>query len=287
MAKTITNNLKTHIQRNVTSVCTCWKVTRTDGLVFAYTDHDEDVSFDALTYKAATGYNRTAVASAEGFAVDNVDIIGMLVDDEISEEDLRNGLFDYADVEVFLLNWEDPTMGRMVLRRGNFGEAIITTIALFKAELRGLAQHLNYTIGEVWQPGCRTDLGSTKCQVNLAAITQYGTVASVVDRRGFYCTAGLTGGDDNFNGGVLTWTSGANNGKKMEVVSWFQSTNLMILFLPVNYPIVAGDTFSVYPGCDKTRGANGCLKFNNVINYQGEPDLPGVDEAMRYPDARV
>lgn len=36
----------------------------------------------------------------------------------------------------------------------------------------------------------------------------------------------------------------------------------------------AGAVIDVYPGCDHTTGANGCTKFNNVVNYGGALYLP-------------
>ena len=54
--------------------------------------------------------------------------------------------------------------------------------------------------------------------------------------------------------------------------------------MALGYVIAPGDTFAVYPGCDKRLET--CIgRFNNVINFRGEPYVPGLDAMMQYPDA--
>jgi uncharacterized phage protein (TIGR02218 family) len=73
--------------------------------------------------------------------------------------------------------------------------------------------------------------------------------------------------------------------RAIEVKSWTAANGRIELFLPMGYAIAAGDTFSVYPGCDKRLET--CLgRFGNVVNFRGEPYVPGIDAMMSYPDAR-
>jgi hypothetical protein len=45
-----------------------------------------------------------------------------------------------------------------------------------------------------------------------------------------------------------------------------------------------GDTYSVHAGCRK-RLAEDCLaKFDNVLNFQGEPHRPTVDDLTASPE---
>ena len=61
-------------------------------------------------------------------------------------------------------------------------------------------------------------------------------------------------------------------------VKEFASTQL-VLALPMGKSIQVGDGFKVIAGCDKTREA--CrTKFNNILNFWGEPDVPGVDQLL-------
>ena len=130
--KTITTAMDTHISGVVTSLCTCWKITRTDGLVLGFTDHDREIVIDDVVYKASTGYYRSAIANSADSSVDNLDVSGFLDDSSLNETELRNGAYDYAEVEVFAVNWRDLTQGIIRLRYGLFGEVMIASIKILR-----------------------------------------------------------------------------------------------------------------------------------------------------------
>jgi hypothetical protein len=120
----------------------------------------------------------------------------------------------------------------------------------------------------------------------MEAWSRSGAVVDVVDH------AVLTAAIDEpravdgwFAGGVLSWESGANAGRSIEVKSWTQATGTIELFLPMGYAIESGDLFRLHPGCDKWLDT--CIeRFANVLNFRGEPYVPGADLLMTYPDAR-
>ncbi|RQP04000.1 MAG: DUF2163 domain-containing protein, partial [Paracoccus sp. BP8] len=165
--KQLTTALYNHFQGNVTTLATCWKVTRRDKTVMGFTDHDVSLTVDGLRYHASSGYFRTAIANTASTAVDNLEISGFLDNDSISEVDLRNGAYDFAEVEIFAVNWMDLNQGICRLRYGLFGEVTIRPSGMFVVELRGLLQLLSQTIGETISPDCRADLGDNRCKVKL------------------------------------------------------------------------------------------------------------------------
>lgn len=166
--KTISSGMSSHLSEEVTSLCTCWKIVRQDGQVFGFTDHDMDLVFSGVTYESETGYNRTAIRSDASFSVDNLDVTGFLESDKISEYDLRNGLFDHANVYIFVLNWADLTMAEVKLRRGWFGEVTLNQNGTFETEIRGLHQALSVGFMESYQPECRADFCDQRCKLNYA-----------------------------------------------------------------------------------------------------------------------
>lgn len=87
-----------------------------------------------------------------------------------------------------------------------------------------------------------------------------------------------------FDGGLVTFFSGANKGSSMEVKSYDATTNTIELFLSLPSNIKTGDLFTIYPGCDKSRICCSVF-FDNIENFFGTPDVPGEDELFRYPDA--
>lgn len=219
--KTVTVAMKAHLNQEVTSLCTCWKITRTDSVVMTFTDHDEDITFQGFTYLATGGYERSAISTSASFAVDNVDVNGIIDSDLISEADLRNGVYDYAAVEMFIVNWADLSMGSIKIRRGWFGEVTITPSGMFTVELRGLTQLLSNNVGEYFTPECGADLGDKRCRVMIDPPTRVPNQnypkgarvrATVLDGQGFAVAAPLVNRnfDDSVTPGFQTsipgWT---------------------------------------------------------------------------------
>jgi uncharacterized phage protein (TIGR02218 family) len=282
--KTASVALTAHLESGCTTTCTLWKLTRTDGTVLGFTDHDQDLTFGGVTYSAASGYTRTALASGSDLAVDNMDLDGLLNSGAITADDVRAGLYDWAELLVQLVNWSDLSQGSVILRRGWLGEFTLRD-GVFTTELRGLSQALTRRFVEATTPDCRADLGDSRCKVSLAALTETGTVTEVsTARRVFVATISGARAAGFFNGGLLTWSTGANTGAKMEVKS--VSGSSVTLYLPAGEDIAEGDTFSIRAGCDKSIGT--CkAKFDNILNFRGEPYVPGLDAITRTPNARV
>ena len=55
MSKTISFALAQHLAGEVTTLATCWQITRCDGEVLGFTDHVRDPEVDGVTYEAASG----------------------------------------------------------------------------------------------------------------------------------------------------------------------------------------------------------------------------------------
>jgi len=121
--------------------------------------------------------------------------------------------------------------------------------------------------------------------INMTSNTymELGRVTEVTDNGVF--KASLTGvlvgtplyGDDYFNYGKLTFKSGLNDELYIEVKDFDVATGEFTLFLPMPFQIAEEDIFQVFAGCDK-RLTTCKDKFDNVINFQGFPYIPGVDQ---------
>lgn len=175
--KSTSSAMNTHIQGEVTTLATCFRLTRLDLKRFHFTEHDLPLSIDLDSngdiqiYKPSSSYNRSAFRDTASLAVDNLDITGVLDDADIPESELRRGLFDFATIEIFLVNHQaiQPILGTEVikLRKGTIGEVTITRNGFFQAELRGVLQAYSQKIGELYSPECRADLGDTRCKIPL------------------------------------------------------------------------------------------------------------------------
>ena len=276
--KSISAELAYHIAGDVTSLATCWRIARRDGVVLGFTTHDRALVIDNVTYRAASGFSPSAIAASNALSVDNLDVAGALSSSAITEADLRDGWFDFAKIEIFQVNWAELTQGKLNLVSGRLGEVSITDHR-FTAEIRGLAQSLQQPVGEVYSPECRADLGDERCKVNLASFTLTGSVTATASNRAFTDSA-RSEANGWFDYGLLTWHTGANAGLSVEVKSF--ADGVFTLFDAMPGAIAVGDRYSVHAGCDK-RVATCKAKFANVLNFRGEPFVPGPDSMLDYP----
>ena len=166
----ISAEFEQHLLGEVTTLVTCYRITRVDGIEFGFTDHDENLVIESIEYDSISGFTPTSIESKSDMSVDNMEIEGMSFPSKITEADLLAGIYDYAEVEVFLVNYEDLNQGKMVLKRGKLGEVTLSK-QMFRAEIRGLTQHLSQTIGKIYSPACQAILGDGSCKVNLASCT--------------------------------------------------------------------------------------------------------------------
>ena len=274
--KTIGVNLKAHISGEVTTLAMLWRVTRLDGAVYGFTDHDSDITYQGVTYSAMTGVSSGAIRGSADLAVDNLDVDGILDSAAITDADLLAGLWDYASCIVMRVNYADLSMGHEVLKSGTFGN-VKTGRVHFSTELRGLSQPLQQTIGRFYKPGCDANLGDARCGVSLPSYTVSGAVTTVTTQSAFSDSSRAEAAG-HFSLGLLTFTSGFNAGRKMEVKS-FSAGGAFVLQQAMPNAITVGDTYSVHAGCDKRLET--CRdKFSNVANFRGFPHFPGMDRMV-------
>ena len=275
--KTLSPALAAHLDDEVTTLATCWRLERTDGWVRGFTDHDGDLVVDGLVYTASTGFLPSAIKSGADLSVDNLDVDGFLDDEALKASDLSAGLYDGARIDIFVVNWADLSQGRILLRRGWLGE-VKRADQRFSAEVRGVANRLQQTQGKLYSRLCRTDLGSTECAVALGPLTDDLAISAVSAGDAFVVPTARPSGFYAF--GTCTFLTGANAGGSTEVLGHVGQA--ITLFTPMPRPIAMGDQVRLVAGCDKT--IETChARFGNVLNFRGEPHIPGNDKVFSYP----
>lgn len=163
--KDLSASLKAHIRQGVTTICTCMDIQRRDGKSFRFTDHDQPLQVGSALYVPYSSFARTSITTSVDLEVDQMEIRGILNSNYIARDDVSGGLFDFAEVRVFVVNWMEPDSGSTTLRTGWLGEVTMNEDSTFTAELRGLTQVYAYRIGEAYAPECRADLGDRRCRV--------------------------------------------------------------------------------------------------------------------------
>jgi uncharacterized phage protein (TIGR02218 family) len=282
--RTIPSALQTKLDSGVTTLCRCWIVTRSDGVVQGFTDHDADVAVGGVACAAGTGLTGSEATQKLGLATDSSEITGALAADTLNEDDLAAGRYDAAGVELWLVDWSEPDL-RVLLATGVLGE-IKRDGPVFTAELRGLSDRLTQDTGRLFTTTCSADLGDARCKVDLTQPAYRGSgVVGTVTAVSAFATTGLDAYADGwFTAGKLTFTGGANAGLSVEVKTHRNGGGgvTFSLWQAMPQPIVAGDPFVVTAGCDKTFAT--CHdRFGNVVNFRGFPHIPGNDFVMSYP----
>ncbi|UWQ92959.1 DUF2163 domain-containing protein [Rhodobacteraceae bacterium M382] len=273
-----------HVETGLTTLCRCWAITRADGMTYGFTDHDCRLEFEGIDFKADTGLSALSLQQSTGLSVDNTEAIGALSDAAIREEDIEAGRFDGAEVRAWLVNWADVTV-RWLQFRGTIGE-LRRGSGAFHAELRGLTEALNRPMGRVFQKPCTAVLGDGSCRFDMETPGYAAelTVGSVDDAQNFQWDA-LNGFEPGWFGkGRLVVTTGAAAGLWGMIKSdTFQGSQRVIeLWEPIRAKVSAGDQIRLEAGCDK-RMETCRLKFNNLLNFQGFPDIPGEDWMLAVP----
>jgi uncharacterized phage protein (TIGR02218 family) len=277
--KTISAELEAHYASGATTLATLWKLTRRDGTIFGFTDHDKPITFETQLYSPTSSYDTSAVSTKDDLSVANIEATGLLNATGITAAGLEAGTWDGTRTEVREVNFKDLTMGANLLPFGEIGE-IQRKGRKFQIEIRGLTNKLQNNIGRIYVDQCDADLGDTRCGVDLEALRISGTVDSSTNKRNFLAT--LTAKPvDWFKYGVVTWVTGLNAGLSMEVKG-NPVAGTFELALAMPFAIVATDTFTVTPGCNKLLKTGpeeylgDCkVKYDNVPNFRAWPEVPG------------
>ena len=275
--------LQAHLDDGTTTLAWCWRITRADGVSFGFTDHDSTLTFEGTEFEPESGFAAAEIRAGSDLSVDAQDAEGVLSSDRITETDILDGRWDAAEVELWRVNWAD-TSQRVLMRRGAVGQIRRGRMA-FVAEVRSLAHVLGQTVGRTFQAGCDAALGDALCGVDLDDPTFKGSgaVIDLLRDRAFTAT-GLGGFDpDWFSLGTIDWTSGANAGRRTEVLAHDVIDSVAVLTLleaPVR-AVIERDSFTIRAGCDK-RIETCSAKFANTFNFRGFPHIPGQDTILRY-----
>lgn len=176
MPRTVPTALAQHLAGCKTT-CYLLKVMpkRSDVPAFGLTTLDDDVTFDdgngPLTYRAKRGYTAFDLDTRSDLSVDNSDAHGLLAEypaDGMTKEGIGRGDYDSARFIQYLVNYEDLTMGHIILNSGQVGQVKMINDITCKIELRSLTQILKQlAMVELTSITCRAKYGDERCKMPL------------------------------------------------------------------------------------------------------------------------
>lgn len=262
-----------------------WALERSDGVVLGFTDHDRDLGFDGIDFRARTGMTARALVQATGLSVDNTEAAGALSDAGLTEGDILAGRYDGARLTIWEVDWAAPD-NRRLLFRGALGE-ITRAGGAFKAELRGLSEALSHGGGRVFGAVCPAVLGDGDCGFDLAlpgfsveaglqAVGEGGAVLDVPLLEDFELGWFAQGRVVFLDGPAAGMTGFVRREERAE------GMRRLILWAAPGIAPRAGDRLRLEAGCDK-RFETCRLKFANQANFRGFPHVPGDDWLLAVP----
>lgn len=310
--RTISAELQAHLDSGATTTTYLLRVeSRTPGFnVLGITLLDEDVVYDdgdgEITYLAAAGMVPENLATSSQMDVDNTQIQHLFPESdlELNEKNVNAGVYDFAWFTLMLVNYEDLTMGHVVLQHGQLGQLRVEDGLTFWTELMSLSKMLKQSIVKKDSITCRATFGSQPpgtvgatyierqpCGFDAESLYVDFTVSAVGLESTRTFNTGLAQAEDFNVPGMIRWVTGDNAGREYEIEDQEADGTVSVTFETM-FPIQVGDTGKIRPDCTKWKdNANGCKSFfgsNWVLHYRGEPYIPISDaDAINTPGATV
>lgn len=279
--RSVPSGLLADYQKPTTTLCHLIKLVRTDGFIVGYTTHDMPLTVSGLTYQP--GLDLSNISTAAGWAVGNLEI-SVFPDAVLNAPDLIAGLWRNAAFLLSICNWTNVSHGIDTVKAGTVGEAQANEQGFFVIEFRGLMQAFQQPLGELTQATCRAELGDSRCLVDLTPFTHSHTVTTLGSQTTF-TSSDATELADYYTEGKIQFTSGANAPYGWFKVKVFAFGGLFTLSVPLPKGVALGDVFTAIAGCQK-RAVEDCAgRYSNILNFQGEPDVPGQDLLTADPTA--
>ncbi len=254
----------------------CWRVTRRDGAVFGFTDHDMPILFDGVEHDPQTGFSPGEARRALGADASELSLFGLIDDSRLVPAEIDSGLWDGAEVRVFRVDWRDP--GRRVQTfRGEIA-AVARRGAAFEADVAGLSARLNRRIGRSLGRACDALLGDVRCGKDISA-PPYTVEATVIGADALSLTVDAP--DAPMQAGWFAAGLLGGAGADHVIQDDHPAGSVRQLFFAGDIPALAPGAKAVLTaGCDKS--FTSCLKkFSNQSNFRGFPHMPGDDLLLR------
>uniref|UniRef100_B0SVY4 Bacteriophage phiJL001 Gp84 C-terminal domain-containing protein n=1 Tax=Caulobacter sp. (strain K31) TaxID=366602 RepID=B0SVY4_CAUSK len=190
--RAVPTDLLGRIESGAASLCHVWILTRTDGAVLGFTDHDRDLVVDGVTCRAASGWTAGAAETAAGFSPGMAAAVGGFDDAGLTEADLAAGLYDGARVECRWVDWSASSLFVRLWRASV--AAARTEGGAFTLELEGPLAALDRVVGRTFARSCDAAFGDVRCGIDPAAFP-----GATCDKRWATCRT-VFGNELNFRG---------------------------------------------------------------------------------------
>lgn len=261
-------------------MCDLYEIALKSGLVFRYANYDRDIKLPDGRLYSHKGplFKRNRIKLSAGITVDQLSVtVTIDKNDKIGTTPMMQiahvGGFDEATLT--LLRCFREKTGEVVGVVEMFGGYIdveggggLTMEWVVKSGVQKL--NVDYPLRKYY-PTCPYSLYDAGCGLNINDYTTTGTVTGVNSHQDF--NTNLNAPNGYYEQGGIEWLSGALAGVTAPIKNSYQANGRIVMLIPLDAAPAAGDTFRIYPGCDKTPAM--CKdKFNNFSRNRATPYIP-------------
>ncbi len=279
------NNLITFLQTNTEfRMADLFTIALLSGTVLRWTTWDSNLTVAGNVFLTGPPHiKRSHIEEKIGLDVTALDLeitagVTDLVNGVPLLQLIATGGFDGATLRIdrLFMDCSGQQIGTVLRFSGMIGEVEEVSRTTAKLSVNALVHLLQQPVPSlVLQPNCTNTLFDARCGLSKA-----GFAASLVVQSGSTVNKviSLSAQPDHFyDNGQILFTSGVNNGLLKAIR---QYTGQQFFFnSPLPFVPAAGDTFTAYPGCDKTQQT--CTtKFVNLANFEGFPYIPSPETAI-------
>ena len=242
----------------------------TNAETIRFTSCDRSVVFNGQIYKSCQFINNISFNDLE--RIDNI-TIRFINKDNIELERLLNSkiviYLSVIDTQNVIMKAGNIVCNNAVVIFSGFVENITSNGDLLEISVSSNVAKLNYSNSSLFSPICRECLGSAKCGVDLNQYKANGTVSQIISQD---CIIGNHRENRSvpvgyYKYGTIKFLSGKLRGITMQIKD---EVDGKIYLLRNTKLIEIGDSYEIFAGCNKTLSV--CKnKFNNVVNFRGEP----------------
>lgn len=276
--KAATDALKDYLKNSrIFHSCDLYELTLLSGESYRYADYDMNVGAGGKLYPCDKRplFRRGTIRNNASIEIDKVTVTWT-----VDESDIVGGLPILQAAHAGML--DDGKLEILRCYMGSPGE-VIGTVCIFygeiyvkdggglelKLEVKSASQRFKSTFPRNrYYPNCPWTLYGAGCGLLQAAWAATGTVSGGGNRE---IQTALSFPAGYYDQGTLQWLTGANAGTISSIKS--SGAGRISLLVAPEAAISEGDTFRVYPGCDKSVAS--CRdKFNNLSNNRATPFVP-------------
>lgn len=261
-----------------------YTITLVGGSVLRYSAAPTELAANGYIFSRGPKFERSKTKVVIGTQVDELDVkIYPEVTDLIGGAPLLEaawqGQLDGALLQLeraFMPTYGDTSPGTVVLFAGRISDIECTRTGI-DIKSRSLLELLNIQMPRrLWQSSCTHVFGDDMCQFDRSS-RQTTFSAGTGSTQAQIASSVTPTPSDLYRQGTIAGVTGANAGSTRTVAD--TSGGWVYVKRAFLSPVLPGDQFQLFPGCDRTLST--CANvFNNSIHFGGFPYIPTPETAV-------